>query len=212
MRAIVFANGHISEYGWLNDLRQDGDLLIGANGGSGHCLELGWTPDVVVGDLDSLDRNTLAALHERGVHVEKHPADKDQTDLELALEHAVTWGVQEILIVGALGGRLDQMIANLLILAQRQWPVRVKVIDNLQTAQLLRGGEEITLSGWPRRTVSAIPLSASVTGINYHGLRYPLQNATLNLGSTRAISNEMKADTATISIDTGLLLVLTGDG
>jgi thiamine pyrophosphokinase len=208
MRAVIFVNGEVRDYAALAGWLRPGDYLIGADGGTRHALALGLRPDAVVGDLDSLEPQTVADLAAQGVEIERYPVAKDQTDLELAIERGLAAGADEILLLGALGGRLDQTLANLLILAQRQWPVPLRLAEGEQLAQVLRGGECLTLHAAPGATVSAIPLSTVVTGITYTGLAYPLVDATLAIGSTRGVSNVVAAAPATITIKEGVLLVV----
>jgi thiamine pyrophosphokinase len=208
MRAVVFVNGEVQDYTALARWLRPGDHLIGADGGTRHILALNLMPDAVVGDLDSLEPATVTELIVQGVDVERYPVAKDQTDLELAIERGLRAGAEEILLLGALGGRLDQTLANLLILAQRQWPVPLRLAEGNQLAQVLRSGETLALQAAPGSTVSAIPLSAAVTGITYTGLEYPLDDATLTIGSTRGVSNVVAAAPATITIRDGVLLVV----
>lgn len=208
MRTIIFINGVVSDYETLAALLCEDDHLICADGGTTHCLHIDRLPHVVVGDLDSMDEALLQRLKRQGVQIEEHPPAKNETDLELALDRALRDGASEIIMVGALGGRLDQSLANLLILGQREWPVPIRVVDGHQTAQVLRGGEALTLHGTVGSTVSAIPLSDTVTGITYTGMRYPLVDHTLRMGSTRGISNELSAATATVRIESGLLMIV----
>lgn len=208
MRAVVFVNGEVRDYMALAAWLQPGDYLIGADGGTRHALALGLRPHAVVGDLDSLEPDTVAALAAQGVEIERYPVAKDQTDLELAIEAGLAAGASEILLLGALGGRLDQTLANLLILAQRHWPVPLRLAEGEQLAQVLRGGECLTLHAAPGSTVSAIPLSTTVTGITYTGLVYPLVDATLAIGSTRGVSNVVASSPATVTIKEGVLLVV----
>jgi thiamine pyrophosphokinase len=210
MRAVIFVNGLVNDYGALASWVQPDDYLIAADGGAAHCLALGLQPHVVVGDLDSVDAEALAEMQAAGVAVERHKPGKDQTDLELAMERALRDGADELLLLGALGGRLDQTLANLLILAQRDWPVPVRIAEGGQSAQVLRGGQTLTLTGAAGSTVSLLPLSPKVTGITYMGLEYPLVDATLCLGSTRGISNVLAASPATIRIADGLALIVQG--
>ncbi len=208
MRAVVFVNGEIPDYDaaarWL---RQD-DYRVAADGGARHMEALGLLPDVIVGDLDSIDELLLARFQEEGAAVERHPVAKDATDLELAIARAVNDGATEILLVGALGGRLDQTLANLLILAQQNWNVPLAVAEGDQLARVLRGPQQLTLTGPTGGYVSAVALSEEVTGVTYLGLEYPLTNATLRLGSTRGVSNTLANSPAQISIDEGILLVI----
>lgn len=208
MRAIIAVNGKINDYAELAKVLRPDDYLIGADGGTLHLLAMDRQPNVVVGDLDSLSRDTVDSLVADGVSVERHKPEKDQTDLELALEHALEDGADEIVLVGALGGRLDQTLANLLIVAQRDWPVPVRVVEGDQVAEVLRGPGQLALHGPAGSTVSAIPLSAAVTGITYTGLEYPLNDAMLRFGSTRGVSNVLAASPASIRIDSGILLVI----
>jgi thiamine pyrophosphokinase len=208
MRAVVFVNGNVTDYATLARWVKPGDYLVGADGGTRHMLALGLQPAVVVGDLDSLPPETVEALAAQGVVFERYSVAKDQTDLELAIDRAIGDGATEILMLGALGGRLDQTLANLLILAQREWPVPIRLAEENQVAQLMRDGEQLVLHDAIGSTVSALAISPQVTGVTYHGLAYPLVNATLTLGSTRGISNVIVTSPATISIATGLLLIV----
>ena len=208
MRAIIFINGIISDYSGLNRWLQADDHLICADGGVRHCLAMGLQPAVIVGDLDSTPLEVVEDLVAQGVAVERHPPAKDQTDLELAIERALQDGADEILLLGALGGRLDQTLANLLILAQRDWLVPIRLAEENQLAQVLSPGKTISLDGQIGSTVSVVPLTPEVKGITFSGLAYPLENATLRLGSTRGISNEIASPPATVRIDEGKLLVI----
>ncbi|MEZ4637276.1 MAG: thiamine diphosphokinase [Caldilineaceae bacterium] len=211
-RAVIFVNGTVQEYAWLRERLHPDDFLIGADGGARHCLALDRIPHVVVGDMDSIPPDVLANLEAQGVAVERHPMRKDKTDLELAIDRAVREGVCEILLMGALGGRLDQTLANLLISARRDWPVPIVLADGRQTLQVMRDGECFELDAPVGSLVSVVPLSQEVTGVTYSGLEYPLANATLQLGTTRGISNIVAQTPATISIDHGVLLVIQEEG
>ena len=187
---------------------QEDDYWVAADGGTLHCLALGRQPDVVVGDLDSLDTALVEQLAASGTKIERHSVAKNQTDLELAIERAIHDGAKEIWLIAATGGRLDQTLANLLILAQREWTVQLKVFSHGQIAQVLRSGERLELYDRVGATLSILPLTPQVTGISYQGMAYPLENATLQLGSTRGISNEIVASPASVEIQAGVLLVV----
>ncbi|MEZ4736117.1 MAG: thiamine diphosphokinase [Caldilineaceae bacterium] len=208
MRAVIFINGTIIDYASFARWLQVDDYLVAADGGARHCLALGRRLDALVGDLDSLEPDLVTQLAAAGSIIERHPITKDQTDLELAIEFALRQGADEILLMGAVGNRLDQTLANLLILAQRAWPAQLTLVEGHQLAQLVRPGQTVTLQAGIGDTVSALPLSDTVTGITYTGMRYPLTDATLHLGSTRGISNEVAAQPATVTIAGGCLLMI----
>lgn len=207
MRAVVFVNGEITDYGALARWLREDDYYVAADAGARHLEALGLTPAVVVGDLDSIDAALLERMTGRGTAVERHPAAKAATDLELAVERAARAGASEVLLLGAVGGRLDQTVANLMLLARDGWSVPVSVAEGDQLAQLLRGPQSVRLTGPTGCFVSAVPLSERVTGVTYRGLEYPLENATLRLGSTRGVSNTLADSPAQVSIRTGILLL-----
>jgi len=208
MRAVIFINGTIDDYATFASWIAADDYLVAADGGARHCLALGLRLDAVVGDFDSLEPVLVEQLAAAGVLIDRHPVAKAQTDLELAIEFALHQGATEILLMGAVGDRLDQTLANLLILAQREWLATLTLVERNQLAQLVRPGQTLILQAQVGDTVSILPVSDTVTGITYTGMRYPLINATLHLGSTRGISNEVAATPATVTITTGRLLVI----
>jgi len=205
---VVFVNGEVDDAASLRRLLRSDDRLVAADGGVRHLRALGLWPHVLVGDLDSVEPAVLEELRAAGVAIEQHPRAKAQTDLELAIERAIRDGAQEVLLVGALGGRLDQTLANLLILAQRPWAADIRIAEAGQMASLVRAGQTLDLLGPPGSTVSAIPFSPVVTGITYQGLEYPLQNATLHFGATTGISNVIAQPPASVTIASGILLVV----
>ncbi len=208
MRAVLFANGHLPHPLAARRRLLPDDLILCADGGSRHALALGLRPHLVIGDLDSLAIADRAHLDRLGCTIEQHPADKDATDLELALHAARRLGADEVLLLAALGGRLDQELANLLLLAGPQFAdLRLSLADGEQTAWVVR--DRLSVTGQPGDTVSTLALSPQVEGLTYHGgLRWPLHDFTLPFGSSRGVSNEMTAAIAPISLRRGVLLVI----
>ena len=209
MRAIIFANGIIEpDHLAYPDLLQD-DLIIAADGGMRNSLLTGIQPDIVIGDLDSISEEEKKLLSGAATHFINYPQDKDQTDLELALDYAVQKGADEALLLGLLGGRLDQTIANLLLLSKDNYSsLRLIVSAPPDTAHLLREQDELNIEAKIGDLVSLIPLSMEVFGVTTYGLHWELNNAKLDFGSTLSISNEMIAPRILIKIDGGKLLVI----
>ena len=209
MRAVIFANGNLTRpANPLAELRSE-DLIIAADGGAHHCRALGLTPDVLIGDLDSITKEVRENLSRLGTQLILYPRDKDETDLELALRFAVDHNAEEILLLGILGGRLDQTLANLLLLSRPEWqPARLMVADGPDFALLIRPGSPLTLRAQTGDIVSLIPLTRTVTGVSTEGLRWSLQDATLEFGSTLGISNETTQEIARVEIKTGQLLAV----
>jgi thiamine pyrophosphokinase len=204
MRAVVFVNGVFKEPERVRDLLRADDLIIAVDGGTRHAWEVGSEPQLVVGDLDSLSADEQERLRAAGAEVSSFPPRKDQTDLELALHRAVAEGASAIIIVAALGGRLDQMMANLLLLTLPELrDVDVRIVEGAQEAFLIR--DEARIEGQSGDTVSLIPLRGDATGITTEGLEWPLDDATLRFGATRGVSNVLTAEQACVRVRRGLL-------
>lgn len=204
MRTIIFANGTIDN---SDSIPSGKDLTIAADGGLHHCLSLGITPDVVIGDLDSLTGDDIKGLQIAGVEIVRYPAKKDQTDLELALRLAIDRGADEILVFGAMGGRWDMSIANILLPAEQNLSdATIRIIDGRHEIMLLRAGKEITFHGEKGDILSLIPLGLDALGINTVGLEYPLKDDVLRFGSSHGISNVLVEETARVFLKQGMLL------
>lgn len=205
MRAILIANGELTDLKTVSATLRPDDLLIAADGGLRYFRALGLWPNVVIGDLDSTTPKDRAALIEANVRVEQFPERKDQTDLELAVRFARDSGADDVLIFGALGGRWDQSLANLLLLAHPDLSdLRLRLLDGRQTLYLARGATEI--EGQSGDTVSLIPLMSDAHGVTTQGLDYALTNGTLPFGATLGVSNVLLGERATVTVREGWVM------
>lgn len=208
MRAVVFANGLIADpVAELACWVRPSDLIVAADGGSSHVSAVGLMPHHIIGDLDSLSDETRERCRAQGTAFHRSPTDKDETDLELALIWVVAQpAVEEVVVLGAFGGRPDQALANLLLLAM---PVlsghHVRMVDGAWIVEVIRGGELLTLSGGAGDRVSLIPLGGQAEGVTTAGLAFPLRDEVLRFGPARGVSNRMEGVTATVSVCKGLL-------
>ena len=209
MRAIIIAAGQAQSSIDLQDWVQDGDLIIGADGGAAQAMRWGLWPHLVIGDMDSLPNETRQSLEDHGCRFVIHPRAKDETDMELALTYAAQQGADEIVVLGALGGRLDHTLANifLLILPELEG-IRVRIVDGNQEVRLVRAGEAANIEGKPGDLVSLLPLGGRACGVSTLGLAWALNDDTLDLSFTRGVSNVMTSPVAHIEMEKGLLLVL----
>jgi thiamine pyrophosphokinase len=211
MRVILFANGDFPNPASHRQLTSTGDLIIAADGGAAHARAAGAIPDVVIGDGDSLEPSLRAELEASGTRFIAHPAAKDETDLELALLYAAEQGADEVIVLAALGGRLDQMVANLLLLTRPELrELHVQVIEGNQSAFMIR--HQATITGQPGDTVSLIPLGGAARGVTAEGLAWPLNGATLHFGPARGVSNVLLGDKAQVSVEEGTLLCVVIHG
>ncbi len=206
--AIVFAAAPLTPTERLRSrLSQlDEPFVVAADNGATTALAFGLRPDVVIGDLDSMEPSTLAQLQEAGVPIEEYPRDKDATDGELAINRALQAHPSELFLLGFLGGpRLDQELANVLLLTRVDIPA--VLLDERNECILLRPGDVHTWRPETEEVISLIPLSSEVTGVHTNGLRWPLDRERLRFGETRGVSNESISDEVGVETESGLLLV-----
>jgi thiamine pyrophosphokinase len=181
-----------------------GARVIAADGGADHARTLGLEVELAIGDFDSVTPETLATLGDRA---ERHPAEKDATDLELALQAALRWEPARILVVGGIEGRLDHLLGELLILGTDELAgVEVDAVLGDALVHVVR--EQRTLRGMEGELISLFALGGPATGIETAGLAYPLRGETLEPGSSRGISNVFTGAEAQISLESGLLLAV----
>jgi len=208
-RAVVLTNGNLDKPELARCRIRPGDRIICADAGAHHAMAMGLKPDVVVGDLDSLSPDLRAHLEESGVRFVVYPARKDQSDLELALRLAVDEGATHIDLMATMGGRLDQSLANLLLLTRPAWKnVNIRVIEGEELAWVVRDDQHCEIDGQPGDTLSLVPLTPLVVGVFLEGVEWPLDNATLHLGSTLTISNVLSAPLASLHVSEGMVLVV----
>lgn len=206
-RVVIAANGSYAFPQRLRPYLDRADTIIACDGGATWLAAQGYAPDILMGDLDSIDAQTLATLSASGCLIERYPVDKDETDGELALAKAAALGATQIVLIGALGGRIDHELANILLLAMPQLEGRqVTLFDGVSFVRLAT--TSLALEGKAGDTVSLIPLGGEVQGITTVNLQYPLHGETLYVGPARGISNVMLRDTALVTLTQGRLLVI----
>ncbi len=198
-RAVIMAGADITDYSFYTPL--SGDYVICADRGYLHARKLGVTPAVLLGDFDSLGEPVP-----ENVKVLQFPAEKDETDLQIAIRHAVDAGFKKIYGIGTQGGRTDHFLANIGLLQRaRLWGCEMILEDCDSRIRLLHGS--LTL---PRRKnfyLSVIPFPGDAV-VSLSGVKYPLSAATLTVGDTLGISNEIISETATVCVHTGAALIL----
>ena len=200
---LIFSGGARPGNGVVDDLPTP-DLIVAADSGYDVAVELGFRVDVVVGDMDSLATDPLPSH----VIVEKHPVDKNQTDLDLALELAIREDPVRVVIVGGTGGRHDHELATSQMLCSDRWAA----IDELDWFSDRSRAHVIhhrrIIHGDVGTTLSLIPVGSDATGVTTKGLRWELHGEILKVGSTRGVSNVMRSPIADIRVETGSLLVV----
>jgi thiamine pyrophosphokinase len=206
-RVVLFVNGDLPAPAQVRAQLTQDDVLIAADGGLRHLESLGLIPDLIIGDLDSVDPRKIQAYRTQGTKVRSYPTDKDETDLELALDAACDMAPESIWVVAALGKRVDQTLANIFLLTRPDLAHRdIHLVDGHTDVFLIR--ESGIIHGEIDQRVSLLPLNGPAEGIHTQGLEYPLINETLFPHKTRGISNKLIAPMATVNLKHGLLLCI----
>jgi thiamine pyrophosphokinase len=204
-RAVIFANGEITDLNSLKELTRAGDLIIAADGGLHHLFALGVMPSALIGDLDSVTSSEVEKAREQGTQVIKYPVDKNETDLQLAIQYAIAAECSEIIIAAALGGRLDQTLGNIFLLMQPALRgINCRLDDGREEVFLIDSSADIT--GSPGDVVSLLPVGEPVYDVKTEEMKYPLVYEKLFPDQTRGISNVMLSHHARITISRGRLI------
>ena len=210
MEALVFAGGDPLDARWRAHLPR-GAWVVAADSGLEHVRALGLHADLVVGDFDSVTPATLAAAEADGTLVERHPADKDATDLELALDEARALDARRVLVVASASGRLDHLLGSLLLLGSKRYSgLELDAFVGDALVHVIR--DERTLAGTPGELLTLLPVGGPATGVETAGLEYPLARETLEPGTSRGVSNVFAAETATVSVEEGTLFAIRPGG
>jgi thiamine pyrophosphokinase len=206
MRAVVVAHGDVLPAD--RAVIDAKDYVVAADGGAFALERWKLLPHLVVGDMDSLGDAGVEHFARRGVPVAQFPAAKNESDLELAVAHAIAAGATEVVLLGALGGdRLDHETANLLLLADPGYDgVRIEARRGALRIRAIRGDGSLSV-GPLEAVVTLLPVNGDAEGVTTEGLRFPLRNETLRFGRARGLSNQVDSLPATVTVRKGSLLV-----
>jgi len=207
LRYLIVASGEIKDDAFARKIISEHRLIICADGGAEHLYRLNTIPQAIIGDLDSLTPEIRMFFQAQGVEVVEFPTHKDFTDTELAIEHAIALGATEISILGGLGGRMDHALANITLLGSlAKRGVQAELIDEatLITAVI----SESVLRSHPGTLFSIIPISATLENVTLEGAEYPLEGATMTMGSSLGVSNKFKNNEVKVSLSSGIALLI----
>ena len=182
-------------------------LVIAADGGILEAERLGLEVDLLVGDLDSAPADAVA----RAPRVERHPVDKDASDLELAMEAAVAGEVRQIVVVGGDGGRLDHLLGNAFLLGSDRWAA-VEVDAVLGDARITIVRDERSIDGQVGELISLYAVGGPARGVATEGLRWALRDDELLPGSSLGLSNEFSEPRAVVRVREGVALAIQPGG
>ncbi|MDR1209330.1 MAG: thiamine diphosphokinase [Clostridiales bacterium] len=201
MTAVIVSGGAVPER--LFEALSEALLVVACDSGAAAAVRLGLTPDIVLGDFDSISIDEAGRLAPDAEFI-AHPARKDKTDTELALDVCLERGADDIIITAATGSRLDHSLANVALLGRSG--ARIRLMDGTNIAEVVRGRARIE-----RRDgafLSLLPFGGGVSGVSVSGVKYPLSGASLPVGASLGVSNEFTGRFADINVESGALLVI----
>ena len=222
MKCIIIAGGLFdreqAENKELSRRLENADLIIAADGGANHLMDMGIIPHCIIGDLDSIHPDTRNFFEGKSVEFIRYPSRKEQTDTDLCVTFALEKGASDITLAGSTGKRLDHTLANIFLLrrlADRN--VSSRIIDGHNEIYLVTAsgkapseglhGVSLELEGSPGEFLSLIPISERVEGVTLEGLAYPLKNHTIAFGSSLGVSNQFTRRKAVITFTKGDLII-----
>jgi len=204
MKVLIIANGDLKDID-VTEYYYSADKIICADGGARHLYNEGLMPDIIIGDLDSIDGKTLDEYQKQGVDFIKHPINKSKSDTDLALDYAIENGADEIVLLGATGSRLDHSLANILILYRlASLNINARIIDKHNEVFITK--DTLKIDNKQDHFVSVIPLIDSK--VTLKGFKYDTSSVEFKLGSTLGISNEVEDNEALIKVESGICLVI----
>lgn len=207
MKALIIANGKIRDYDLLNNLVQENDFILCADGGINHLMQINAIPDLIVGDLDSVSQTGIEYIKKNNIIVEKFPVMKDETDTDLALNYLILRKYKQITIAGGIGSRIDHTMGNIFLLRKlNKNGIKACIINENNIIHLVE--KDIRLFKREEYYTSVIPISLNGIEITTSGFLYPLSNEHIEFGSTRGISNVLNQDIGIITIHKGEALVI----
>lgn len=207
MTGVIICGGSIRDYKYMGRYLEGADIVIAVDSGAAHIESLKAVPDLLTGDFDSISQSDYDSLTDSGVETLRFPVEKDKTDSELAVELAMERGCSTVVLLGALGTRLDHSLSNVYLL-KKLLERGVKGIIADEHNEVYLTDSCITLGMEAGAKLSLLPISGCVKGVTTQGLYYPLKDATLEIGSSWGVSNEFVNEAATVTVTDGLLLVI----
>lgn len=209
-KALLILNGSLDlAKKEIDSLLQENEIdkIIAVDGGSNKARKLGLIPDLIIGDLDSVDKDNLEYFKAKKVEIIKYPVEKDQTDSEIAVDYCLKNNFSKLYLTAALGGRIDQQLANLNLLEYiYRKNIEAEIIaEDLKIALIAAKKVFKEKKGW---RLSLIPQTFRVKNLTIKGCKYNLEKKDIERAKSRGISNLITAQKAEITISSGLLLYI----
>ncbi len=211
MKNILIVTGGCVDTEWFKDYvaSRDYDYTIAVDKGLEYCHEINLMPNIIIGDYDTVDKSILEQYRSMVENIIVYPPEKDYTDTHIAITTAFEYNPDVITIVGATGTRIDHVLANIGMLKLCvDNNVSAYIVDKNNVITMVDSDYEILKNNMYGKYISLLPYSEHVEGVTLEGFAYPLCDATLSIGESIGISNELESDIGHISVKGGYLIVI----
>lgn len=206
MSALIIGNGKKVNKNIIKNIKYD--YVICADGGLDKAQDYGIMPDIIIGDFDSVDLSLLKQYELQNIRTLKFPAEKDFTDMELAIEHAISKGYKNITLIGASGSRLDHTLGNITLMEKYYKDgVHITIIDNNNEIKIISDNSELIIKFKQSIYISMIPVTDEIQGLSMEGFKYPLKDVEVKRGSTLLISNQIISSQGIIRLKKGTAIL-----
>lgn len=211
MKAIIVSGGFIPIDFLIYQIKNknaDADLIICADSGADALFAAEILPNVLLGDFDSINKEVFDFYVQQGIKTVRFNTNKDVTDTHIAIKYAINQGADRVIILGALGDRIDHTLSNIFLLESYLHLAHCKIIDAKNRIELISDGTKRVYSNKHYKYISLIPVSKKVVGVTTDGFKYKLTNATLHRSDSFGVSNEILQTYGTVAIRKGLLAII----
>lgn len=210
MKILIVANGDRPVPARLADVAKKVDYILAADGGAVSLLTAGVVPHYVIGDFDSLPKETIQQLEAKGSVFQTFDPEKNYSDHELASEFALKLGATEIIFAGLLGGRIEYTITNVLFCTDPRFAgIKLTILEGKTTViEILHGPDSRVLTPARQTSFSLVPLTPQVHEVSLRGSKWTLERATLQIGLSLPLSNEFDMGQIDLSIASGTVMVV----
>lgn len=209
MVVAVIGNGSVSDYAYIKKYMESNgvDMVIACDGGLKHCDCMGIKPDCLLGDFDSVDEKLLEKYKDMGINALQFPTKKDKTDIEIGIEVAFEQKPERVIIFGGMGSRMDHSLTNVhLLMLGLDNHIKLSIVDEHNEIYAVK--DSFVVENKINHILSLIPLTVKVEGVTTAGLEYPLEDYTMEIGSSLGVSNVVVKEKAEVKIKKGILLVM----
>lgn len=203
----ILVNGAIEDLQFYKKELDGCDYLISADGASNALYRMRKVPDVIIGDMDSIEEDAKRFFVKQGVEFKKFPSKKDFTDTELSIDYAKDIGAVEIVLYAGVGSRIDHSLGNMnLLYYMLKKGIQGRLVNEKNEVYIT--DSKLVLSGSKGDLVSVIPVNGDAVGVTLTGLEYPLTDYTIEFGKTIGLSNVMVGDSCSVEVKEGCVFVI----